>query len=222
MTRLIVAVLALLVAGCAAVHPAPGSPPRSEVERLLAAVEVVENRPEVPGYERSCTSGSACVFGPAWSDDTSSPGGHDGCDTRNNVLSTQLKRVAFKPGTHDCVVLSGLLNDPYSGEQVEFSRTRSADVQIDHVYPLAAAWDLGASTWPLEERMRFANDLDVNLLAVIGDENQAKGDSTPGEWMPSPAYRCFYAGKYLSVAVGYRLPVTKADYAALQRVSRSC
>ena len=48
----------------------------------------------------------ACVFGPAWSDDQDAPGGHDGCDTRNNVLAQDLSDVVFKPGTRDCVVLS--------------------------------------------------------------------------------------------------------------------
>lgn len=222
MIRLFLAVVALLVAGCTSVRPAPGSPPRSEVDRLLAAVQVVDHRPQVDGYERSCKSGDGCVFGPSWSDDTDAPGGHDGCDTRNNVLAVQLQRVTFKPGTHDCVVLTGLLGDPYSGQQIEFSRSRAADVQIDHVFPLAAAWDLGAWQWPVDRRMQFSNDLEVNLLAVIGRLNQEKGDSTPGEWLPDPAYRCFYAAKYLSVAVRYQLPLTKSDHAALERVSRTC
>ncbi|CAM3974132.1 HNH endonuclease family protein [Smaragdicoccus niigatensis] len=222
MTRLAIVCTALVLAGCAAVPPAPGSPPRSEIERLLSAVRVVDHRPEVPGYERSCKVGDGCVFGPAWSDDTDAPGGHDGCDTRNNVLAAQLTSVAFKPGTHDCVVLSGILHDPYSGEEVAFDRSRSGDVQIDHVIPLAAAWDLGAAQWTLDKRMRFANDLEANLLAVRGDENQSKGDSTPGEWLPEPAYRCFYVTKYLAASIRYDLPVTAADYQAVQRVSRNC
>ena len=40
-----------------------------------------------------------------------------------------------------------------------------AAVQIDHIVPLALAWDLGARNWTDEMRVRFAND-PANLLAV--------------------------------------------------------
>lgn len=115
-----------------------------------------------------------------------------------------------------------MLDDPYTGSTIEFSKAHAGKVQIDHIIPLAAAWDLGAARWPLELRARFANDVDLNLLAVNGDSNQQKSDSTPSEWLPQPAYRCFYTAKYLAVAVSYGLPITKADFAALQRISRTC
>ena len=126
----------------------------------------------------------ACVFDPAWSDDQDAPGGHDGCDTRNNVLAQDLSDVVFKPGTRDCVVLSGAMTDPYSGDRIEFERSQAKSVQIDHVFPLAAAWDFGANSWTPALRMRFANDMSLNLLAVNGPDNQAKGDSTPSDWLP--------------------------------------
>ena len=82
---------------------------------------------------------------------------------------------------------------------------------------------MGASTWPPERRLRFANDVTFNLLAVNGADNQDKGDQTPQDWLPpNPAYRCFYAGKYLSVAVEYGLPVTLADRDALAEVAERC
>ncbi|WP_420910928.1 HNH endonuclease family protein [Rhodococcus sp. OK519] len=219
--------LVWLSAGCGTapgVHePAPGSPPRAAVENLLARAQVVPTRADVPGYERGCRGGQACVFGPSWSDDHSGPGGHDGCDTRNNVLATDLTRVAFRDGTRDCVVVSGTLADPYSGRPVEFSKQNANAVQIDHVYPLAAAWDMGASAWPIERRRDFANDTTYNLLAVSGPENQAKRDSTPSGWLPSdPAFRCFYVGKYLGVAVRYGLPITTADRDAIAGVAQTC
>ncbi|MBJ8348108.1 HNH endonuclease [Antrihabitans sp. YC2-6] len=218
----------LVFAGCTALRqnlepPAPGSPARGQIEQLLAAVTVVAGRPEIPGYERGCRQGQGCVFGPAWSDDTAAPGGHDGCDTRNNVLARQLTKVEFRPGTRNCVVLAGELDDPYSGKTVEFTKANAGDVQIDHVYPLAAAWDFGAASWPLEKRMEFANDIDYNLLAVTGSINQSKSDDTPQSWLPpSKAYHCFYAGKYLTVAVQYQLPITEGDRAALTRIAAGC
>ena len=220
--------LLLAFGGCTVIAqrvepPAPGSPLRAQLEELLTRVTEVPKRPHPGGYERSCQSGKSCVFGPAWTDDTDAPGGHDGCDTRNNVLAAQLTAVEFRPGTHNCVVLAGKLADPYSGENAQFAKASAGDVQIDHVYPLAAAWDMGASTWPLDRRMRFANDVQYNLLAVSGAINQAKGDRTPADWLPpAGAYHCFYAGKYLTVAVQYQLPITSDDRRVLTRIAKGC
>ncbi|MFF0491075.1 HNH endonuclease family protein [Nocardia sp. NPDC004068] len=203
--------------------PAPGSPPRAELERLLGVVRLLDTRPPLRGYERGCQAAQACVFGPAWSDDHDGPGGHDGCDARNTVLANQLHEVHYRPNTHDCVVQSGTLNDPYTGRRIPFTRTNPRTIQIDHVYPLAAAWAMGAATWPLPHRLRFANDITFNLLAVDGETNESKGARTPSDWLPpSPAYHCFYAGKFLTVAIHYDLPITKADHRALTKVASRC
>lgn len=221
------AVLVLLISGCEALGehaaPAPGSPSRARIEQLLDSVRVVSARPHPGGYERGCKAGQACVFGASWTDDYDGPGGHDGCDTRNNVLARQLTEIGYRQGTRNCVVLTGTLDDPYTGRRIAFDKAAAGGVQIDHVYPLAAAWDMGASGWSPEQRVRFANDVDVNLLATDGKTNQHKSDQTPGEWLPpARANHCFYAGKYLTVAAQYELPVTTADRAALQRVAATC
>ncbi|MDG3012688.1 HNH endonuclease [Rhodococcus sp. D2-41] len=223
------AALALTVlAGCSVVHlrssePAPGSPTRVQVEALLGRVRVVATREHRPGYQRKCSGDQGCVFGPAWTDDSDAPGAHDGCDTRNNVLARSMTAVTYRPGTRNCVVLTGRLADPYSGTTIDFRKREAAVVQIDHVYPLAAAWDMGAWRWDLPRRIRFANDLDYNLLAVRGSDNQDKRDHTPADWLPpNRAYRCFYAGKFLTVAVTYDLPITDGDRRALAGVARGC
>ncbi|MBW0274596.1 deoxyribonuclease [Nocardia sp. MH4] len=222
--RLLVMVLA--VAGCGVltpdepVTPAPGSPTRAEVTALLERVRVIAARPRPGGYERGCKAGQACVFGTAWSDDTDAPGGHDGCDTRNNVLAGQLREVVLRGR---CVVVEGVLTDPYTGADITFRKSDGGRVQIDHVYPLAAAWDMGAAGWPPAQRLRFANDLSVNLLATGATTNQSKGDDTPADWLPpARANHCFYAAKYLTVAVDYDLPITAADNAALHDIARGC
>ncbi|MBO0854567.1 MAG: HNH endonuclease [Nocardia sp.] len=220
------AVVVAVVAGCGVFtgpQPAPGSPTRAQLEQLLGTIAVVPKRPHPGGYDRDCGSGHGCVFGPAWSDDHDGPGGHDGCDSRNQVLAGQLREVRFRPGSGDCVVASGTLRDPYTGHSIGFVRAKARVVQIDHVYPLAAAWDMGASTWPLSQRVRFANDTVFNLLAVDGPANMNKGDRTPADWLPpARAYHCFYAGKYLTTAAHYRLPITVADRAALLRIAKGC
>ncbi|RDI23998.1 uncharacterized protein DUF1524 [Rhodococcus sp. AG1013] len=214
-------------AGCAigpsTSAPAPGSPTRAAIDNLLARAQVVASRPDAPGYQRGCKAGQGCVFGPSWSDDHSGPAGYDGCDTRNNVLAADLTDITFREGTRDCVVIAGVLADPYSGRRIEFTKQDAGAVQIDHVYPLAAAWDMGAATWSPEQRRDFANDVTYNLLAVSGPENQAKRDSTPSDWLPpDPAYRCFYVGKYLGVAVRWGLPITAADRDAIDDVAAGC
>ncbi|MQY30029.1 hypothetical protein NRB56_56230 [Nocardia sp. RB56] len=212
--------VAALLAGCAQltpVAPAPGSPTRADLEGLLAQVRVVPRRPRPGGYDRGCQAAQLCVFGPAWAD-----GVHD-CDARNRVLGAQLTAVRFRPGSHDCVVLTGTLADPYTGHRIGFDRARPRAVQIDHIYPLAAAWDLGAANWPLPQRIRFANDVEVNLLAVDGGSNEDKGDRTPADWLPpARAYHCFYAGRYLTTATRYDLPVTTADHATLHTIATHC
>lgn len=111
-------------------------------------VVVLDREPVgVPGYERALGAGQGCVFGPAWSDDVTVRLGHNGCDTRNDILSAQLTGVTYRPGTGNCVVLTGRLNDSYTGQVVQFTKDDAAAVQIDHVYPLSVAWDRGASQW---------------------------------------------------------------------------
>jgi hypothetical protein len=229
MRRVLLFVLFVLIiapiagSGCGRNAPAPGSPTAADLNRLLASVTVVSTRPHVPGYDRDCDGGHGCVFGPAWTDDTDAPGGHNGCGTRNDVLAAQLTDVAYRTGANRCIVMSGTLADPYTGKRIRFVKRDAVAVQIDHVYPLAAAWDMGAARWPLAQRQRFANDVEYNLLAVDGKANQAKGDKTPADWLPpNRADHCFYVGKYLSAAQHYALPITRADRDAITTVIKHC
>lgn len=196
-------------------------PTRSEIRQLVKSLKV-DDRQRSPGYERECGSSAGCVFGPAWSDDTTAPWGHDGCDTRNQMLAASLKDVRFRAGTDDCVVVSGTMVDPFTGNQLEFRKEQAADVTVDHLYPLALSWDQGAADWSAGRRARFAND-PLNLLVVSGPANSSKGDSGPGEWLPlNAAYRCTYVGRYLSVAKEYELAITPADRAAALAALPKC
>jgi hypothetical protein len=123
-----------------------------------------------------------------------------------------------------CVVIAGSLPaEPYAGRRLEFRKTEAARVQIDHVYPLARAWDMGAARWPLQRRVDFANYQAANLLAVDGPANASKNDDGPGEWMPiNRSYRCTYVLRYLQVTRKYTLPITTADRDAAQAITRSC
>ncbi|WP_333619885.1 HNH endonuclease family protein [Dietzia sp.] len=196
----------------------PGSPPRSAVMGLIDRIQEVPERPDVPGYGRECPS--PCSFGEAWSDSTDAPGGHNGCPTRQDVLARDIRGATKKPDDA-CARSGGILDDPYSGEQIVLGSSY-ADIHIDHVFPLSAAWDLGAATWEQRQRDRFANDIDANLIAVSGPANVEKGDKLPSEWMPPGPWRCFYAGRMAVAAVTYELAMPTADLEEMRTAAGTC
>lgn len=194
------------------------------VDKLIAGLTVVDELPDVDGYDRGCGKGEGCVFGPAWTDDSTAPLSHNGCDTRNDILGAQLRDLVFKPGTRDCKVISGTLDDPYTGTVISFTsgRDTSSAVQADHVFALSRAWDAGAASWTLEKRTAFANDTSLNLLAVDGPTNSSKSDSGLDGWLPpNLAFGCDYAIRYLTVASVYDLAVTAGDVATARAVCGS-
>ncbi|MEO6795102.1 MAG: HNH endonuclease family protein [Mycobacterium sp.] len=185
---------------------------------VLAGITVVPARTHRHDYRRP-------VFGEAWDDDNDAPGGHNGCDTRNDVLNRDLVDVSHV-STKRCAdaVATGTLHDPYTNATVAFTRGAKIGeaVQIDHIVPLAYAWDMGASAWPYRQRLRFAND-PANLLAVAGQGNQDKGDAGPGQWMPpNKSFACQYAIAYISVLRGYALRLDQQSADVLRRAAATC
>lgn len=193
----------------AARHPVTGA----DLARARAELDglTVRGRDPVEPYERS-------AFGQAWADTD-----RNGCDTRNDVLRRDLADVTLDPATRGCVVLTGRLDDPYTGRIVLFARgPDSRDVQIDHVVALGDAWRSGAAGWSTAERTGFAND-PANLLAVEGDANEDKGAADAAAWLPpEPGYRCAYAVRQVRVKAAYRLGVSTEERAALGRALDGC
>jgi hypothetical protein len=178
---------------------------------------LVEEKTSLDGYERGCGEGEGCVFGPAWSDVD-----RNGCDQRNDVLHRDLADIEVREGTHECVVVAGVLDDPYTGQTVTFLKADAAEVPIDHVVPLAAAWVQGAAEWTTDQRTAFANDLG-NLIATTREQNSSKGDSTADEWTPpDPAYGCSYATVVITVKDRYDLSVSPAEADALESLLATC
>ncbi|MGY1813455.1 GmrSD restriction endonuclease domain-containing protein [Blastococcus sp. SYSU D00820] len=177
----------------------------------LGAIEVKGRAPRT-GYERD-------RYGSGWVDTD-----RNGCDTRNDVLARDLTGEVFEPGTHDCVVLSGTLADPYSGRTIAFQRGQdtSDDVQIDHVVALSDSWQKGAQGWDEETRIRFAND-PLNLLAVDGSLNTQKGDGDAATWLPpDTGYRCAYVARQVAVKLTYGLWMTAAEHDAIAGILAGC
>ena len=172
----------------------------------------VKGRAAKTGYTRA-------AFGPAWSDVD-----RNGCDTRNDILNRDLSSIIYKVSSKDCVILSGILLDPYSGESIDFLRgvTTSSDVQIDHVVALSNAWQTGAFKLTLAQRTAFAND-PGNLLAVKGRLNSQKGDGDAATWLPPrKSYRCEYVTKQVSIKAKYGLWLTAPEKEAMLRILKTC
>ncbi len=190
--------------------------PLGDVRARLAELEVKGRAPKT-GYDRD-------LFGQRWSDDVPVALGHNGCDTRNDILRRDLVDVVVKPGTNDCVALSGLLHDPFTGAPIPFQRgsDTSSAVQIDHVVAMSDAWQKGAQGLDEHARRAFAND-PLNLLAVDGPSNQSKGDGDAATWLPpNSAFRCQYVARQIVVKHRYALWVTPAERDALDRWLGTC
>lgn len=211
----LLAALAVALSGLLAA-PQAAAGPAADAMAQLDSIEVKGRAPKT-GYERS-------LFGDAWTDDVTVADGRNGCDTRNDILRRDLVDVVFKPGSNGCAVLSGTLNDPYTGTSFAFQRGpgSSAEVQIDHMVSLSDAWQTGAQQWDEFTRRNFAND-PRNLQATLGWVNQQKGDGDAATWLPpNNAYRCTFVSRIVDVKAGYRLWVTPAERDAIARVLAGC
>ena len=161
-------------------------------------------------------------FGTAWTDDNNMADGHNGCDTRNDILHRDLTNIQVRPGTRDCVVIAGTFVDPYSGTTMTFTKAQASLIQIDHIVPLHAAWELGAWQWPQSKRVDYANDPDV-LTASNGRLNEQKGDKLADEWKPpNTSYWCTYATRTVDIHAKYALPVTSPERTALHKMLTTC
>ena len=183
----------------------------SNINEVLAQI-LVKGRAPKTGYART-------QFGQRWADVD-----RNGCDTRNDILKRDLTSITYRERTRDCVVLSGLLRDPYSGTLINFVRGNlsSMEVQIDHVVALSNAWQTGAFKLTILQRTAFAND-PLNLLAVQGRLNSQKGDGDAATWLPPlKSYRCEYVARQVAVKSKYGIWMTKAEKETIVRILTAC
>lgn len=177
---------------------------------MLDELEVKGRAPKT-GYSRS-------AFGPSWSDVD-----RNGCDTRNDILKRDLVNITFRAKTRDCVIETGILRDPFSGESINFLRGEKTSflVQIDHVVSLSNSWQTGMFQMNVKVRTAFAND-PLNLLAVKGSLNSQKGDGDAATWLPpNKSFRCEYVSRQVEVKKKYGLWVTKPEKEAIARILNS-
>ena len=164
---------------------------------LIDDTSTLTARTTAPGYLRT-------AFGEGWAYQPT------GCTTRETAMAAAFSQPTCSvPYTQWTPVT---ITDPYTGDALQPS-----DVELDHLFPLRAAWDMGADQWPADKRIAFAND-PANLIVTSSGANQDKKDRLPSEWLPpARSYRCTYSTRLAVVATAYDLPVTRADKAAMRR-----
>jgi hypothetical protein len=135
----------------------------------------------------------------------------DGCNTRYEVLISEADDpvTVTQPG---CTLTGGRWFSYYD----RVSWTDKSRIDIDHVVPLAEAWDSGARTWTTATREAYANDLGDyrTLIGVTDSVNQAKGDQDVAEWLPTYD-KCRHLRDWVAVKHRWGLTVDSTEKAAL-------
>ncbi|MFF5130995.1 HNH endonuclease family protein [Streptomyces syringium] len=143
----------------------------------------------------------------------------DGCHTRAEVLIAEaVEAPEVGPG---CKITGGRWRSWYDDTEVLGAGT----IDIDHMVPLAEAWDSGASAWSAERRQAYANDLDADrsLAAVTARSNRSKADQDPATWMPphEPSH-CRYLEDWTATKLRWRLTVDEDEHVTLRELVASC
>jgi hypothetical protein len=143
----------------------------------------------------------------------------DGCSTRNEVLLEEAVNTPQRSGR--CTLTGGTWYSPYDDTYVDGAR----GLDIDHLVPLAEAWDSGAGAWTAKEREAYANDLDDSraLIAVTARSNRSKADQDPATWRPpAEAYRCQYFTDWVTIKTRWKLSIDQAEQRALNQLAQDC
>ncbi|GAA1607217.1 HNH endonuclease family protein [Streptomyces globosus] len=204
--------LSLPPAAHAAAQPLAPAPAAAAVRQVLpigAAVSalplVVEDR---TGYRRTSFKHWNVGDLPA-----------DGCNTRAEVLLAEA--VVYPEIGPGCTLTGGLWWSYYDEREV----TPAGALDIDHVVPLAEAWDSGASAWTAARREAYANDqgASASLVAVTAASNRAKGDKDPAQWLPPSADAlCRYGAEWTATKLRWGLAVDEAELDRLRDIAAGC
>jgi hypothetical protein len=141
----------------------------------------------------------------------------DGCDTRAEVLVAEADDAPTVGS--GCGLSGGRWYSYYDG----VSQTSASSLDIDHVVPLAEAWDSGARSWTSSRREAYANDLGDShtLVGVTASLNRSKGDQDVAEWLP-PINDCRYVKDWVAAKIRWGLSQDSTEKAALEDVAAGC
>ncbi|MGC4925505.1 HNH endonuclease family protein [Streptomyces sp. DT117] len=143
----------------------------------------------------------------------------DSCNTRMEVLIAESRVEPTIEGA--CKVVAGEWFSYYDAVTL----TAPGGLDIDHMVPLAEAWDSGASGWTAARREAYASDLgsERSLVAVTAKTNRSKSDQDPAEWLPPLAdARCTYATDWVSTKLRWGLAVDQVEADALAELAEGC
>ncbi|MFE7412709.1 HNH endonuclease family protein [Streptomyces laurentii] len=143
----------------------------------------------------------------------------DGCNTRSEVL---IAEAVTAPAVGAKCALTGGSWWSYYDEQTV---TAAGSLDIDHMVPLAEAWDSGASSWDAKRREAYANDLGQasSLVAVSARTNRSKADQDPAEWLPPAAGAlCRYASEWTATKLRWGLTVDGLEKDRLLDLAAGC
>jgi hypothetical protein len=199
------ALVTLALVGCAAAT-APAAAAASRTASTRTLLRQLTIAPEHgAGYERSAFK--------LWD----AQGG--GCDTRDRVL---ISEAVVRPHVSStCELTGGHWRSPYDGVRT----TDPSSFDIDHLVPLAEAWQSGAWRWSATRREAYANDLGYSpdLVAVTAHANRSKGDSEPSTYLPPRAgFDCTYEAWWVAVKWRWRLSVDAQEKHWLTAHLRRC
>ncbi|MFB9601435.1 HNH endonuclease family protein [Streptomyces roseofulvus] len=211
-TALLLALAPLAVPTTASATAAPGSPVARAAAVVLPLADAVDQLPIADesraGYTRDKFKHWNTGLDPA-----------DGCNTRAEVLLDEA--VEAPEVGAGCKLTGGRWISYYDAAEV----TDPGKLDIDHLTPLAEAWDSGASAWTAKRREAYANDQDVStsLVAVTARTNRAKADKDPAEWMPPlPDAHCRYVGEWTATKLRWGLSADQAEADALKVYAETC
>lgn len=199
-TAAIVAVLAL-TAGCDLDDIAGAEP--ADLTTAINALTIAEEQRD--GYDRELFSDWVTT---------------DGCTTREWVLIEEDTTGAASAS--DC---GGPIPGEWYSVYDDVTVTDPSDLDIDHVVPLAEAWDSGAHAWTPEQRADYATHLTDpdHLIAVTAGSNRAKADADPAEWMPDNEDAwCDYLVTWIEIKLTWDLTVDQAEYNAITNHATGC
>ncbi|MGW0572969.1 HNH endonuclease family protein [Streptomyces tauricus] len=198
---------AALLAFPLAAAPAAAHEARAELLPLAEAVQLLPSAAESrDGYQRTSFK--------HWVD-----ADRDSCHTRSEVLIAESRvEPVIEAG---CKVVGGEWYSYYDGVTL----TAPGGLDIDHMVPLAEAWDSGAHSWTAQRREAYANDLDAerSLVAVTARSNRSKSDQDPADWQPPLAdARCTYATDWVATKLRWQLTADDRERAALTELAAGC
>jgi hypothetical protein len=143
----------------------------------------------------------------------------NGCNTRNDVIITE---ALVKPKVDKgCRIVkdTGKWYSAYDGVEV----TNFSGLDVDHMVPLAEAWDSGAKNWDTAKREVYANDMGdaISLIAVTAATNRSKSDQDPGDWLPAKDI-CTYVKNWVHVKIRWSLSIDEKELKAIRDANAKC